>query len=330
MDGCGIIDALKPSDAQVDFYEFLQALRLGSRMARKKEFATVKFTYTYRSSDGQRRTAEIEAESRDGAFERVRTELGIKPIKVVAAVETSDDNRQGGSAPSSLAGASPSRGGMFWGTVVVVAILLALGGVWWIRSRSTTQDTTTSQVRQHSADTEAAFKALQESAESVRRQCGEAIEGLNLDLVENYALIERTSDIGFLYEEINKARGVVEWARNQAKAVFRDIHTTFPASRANERLDAQSLYGALMSYIDEYDDRMMRLESALMLLDQNRKKWKCVKGQLVFDDKALEDEYNFFKVEPDADAARWQRDFGDKDGENAVSQESETRKGEAR
>ena len=42
------------------------------------------FTYTYRSSDGERHTAEIEAESRDAAFAKIRTELGIKPIKVVA------------------------------------------------------------------------------------------------------------------------------------------------------------------------------------------------------------------------------------------------------
>ena len=42
----------------------------------------MKFTYTYRSSDGQRHAAEIEAESRDAAFARLRTEFGIKPIKV--------------------------------------------------------------------------------------------------------------------------------------------------------------------------------------------------------------------------------------------------------
>jgi len=47
----------------------------------------VKFTYTYRSSDGQRHSAEIEAESRDAAFAKVRAELGIKPIKVTAAEE---------------------------------------------------------------------------------------------------------------------------------------------------------------------------------------------------------------------------------------------------
>ena len=36
----------------------------------------MKFTYTYRSSDGERHTAEIEAESRDAAFAKIRTELG--------------------------------------------------------------------------------------------------------------------------------------------------------------------------------------------------------------------------------------------------------------
>ena len=47
----------------------------------------MRFAYTYRSSDGQRHTAEIEAESRDAAFAKVRAELGIKPIKVTAAEE---------------------------------------------------------------------------------------------------------------------------------------------------------------------------------------------------------------------------------------------------
>ncbi len=43
------------------------------------------FAYTYRSSDGQRHAAEIEAENRDAAFAKVRAELDIKPIKVTAA-----------------------------------------------------------------------------------------------------------------------------------------------------------------------------------------------------------------------------------------------------
>ena len=52
------------------------------------------FTYTYRSSDGQRHVAEIEAEKRDAAFAKVRAELGIKPIKVTAiGGQDTQDNR---------------------------------------------------------------------------------------------------------------------------------------------------------------------------------------------------------------------------------------------
>jgi len=47
----------------------------------------MRFSYTYRSSDGQRHSAEIEAESRDAVFAKVRTELGIRPIKVTLASE---------------------------------------------------------------------------------------------------------------------------------------------------------------------------------------------------------------------------------------------------
>ena len=45
----------------------------------------MKFIYTYRSSDGTRHTAEIEADDRNAAFAKLRSELGIKPIKVIAA-----------------------------------------------------------------------------------------------------------------------------------------------------------------------------------------------------------------------------------------------------
>ena len=94
----------------------------------------MKFAYTYRSSDGQRHTAEIEAESRDAAFAKVRAELGIKPIKVTA-VEAS---RQDGGSPYGRAGARPSRGGMLWGAAILAASILALlaFGIWqWAGAR---------------------------------------------------------------------------------------------------------------------------------------------------------------------------------------------------
>ena len=82
---------------------------------------TVKFTYTYRSSDGQRHTAEIEAESRDAAFAKVRSELGVKPIKVVLAEP----------GPTSSAGRNPARRTVAY-VLSVALVLLTAGGMWWM------------------------------------------------------------------------------------------------------------------------------------------------------------------------------------------------------
>jgi hypothetical protein len=87
----------------------------------------MKFTYTYRSSDGQRHTAETAPESRDAAFTRVRTELGIKPIKVVAA--------EGESGAGRAANVSAAPRGGVWRLVAVAVLFAAVFGgvVWWMR-----------------------------------------------------------------------------------------------------------------------------------------------------------------------------------------------------
>ena len=86
----------------------------------------MRFIYTYRSSDGQRHTAEIEAENRDTAFARVRSEMGVKPIKVVAADTGS----------SSKAKAKENKPKTF--ALFAVLAVAAAGGVfwWWFARRN--------------------------------------------------------------------------------------------------------------------------------------------------------------------------------------------------
>ena len=50
----------------------------------------MKYTYAYKTSDGARHEAAMEAESRDAVFAALRAR-GIKAIKVVAADESSPD-----------------------------------------------------------------------------------------------------------------------------------------------------------------------------------------------------------------------------------------------
>lgn len=83
------------------------------------------FSYTYRTSDGMRHTAEIEASSRDAAFAILRTEYGIRPIKVVAIIgkEILVQRRKG-------------NGGLLY-ILFAVLILLAIGGTaWWMMDRA--------------------------------------------------------------------------------------------------------------------------------------------------------------------------------------------------
>ena len=84
----------------------------------------MRFTYTYRSSDGQRHTAEIEAESRDAAFATIRRELGIKPIKVTAAGDV-------GEPQPSVAGKRFPVRVLPW---VVVTVFSVVGVVYWLGS----------------------------------------------------------------------------------------------------------------------------------------------------------------------------------------------------
>jgi len=85
----------------------------------------MRFTYTYRSSDGQRHTAEVEAESRDAAFAKVRAEMGVKPIKVTAEGES-------GAGRAANVSAAP-RGVWRWVALAAAAVLFAavLGGAAW-------------------------------------------------------------------------------------------------------------------------------------------------------------------------------------------------------
>ena len=89
----------------------------------------MRFAYTYRSSDGQRHTAEIEAESRDAAFAKVRAELGIKPIKVVAAGGQDPQDRRRIPVPGVSVVPVVSA-------LLALSALLAFGAWWWLTGRA--------------------------------------------------------------------------------------------------------------------------------------------------------------------------------------------------
>ena len=272
------------------------------------------FTYTYRSSDGQRHSANIEAENRDAAFAKVRAEFGIKPIKVTAVVvgqgENTQDNRD----------AHDGRRATALGVLGVLAALalLAFGAWFWLTGRAARpgvrpyrEGTNPSvAVRHKTSAANIAFTNLAARAEALELRQKERTARLNLDLLHNYALIRRLADLSELYEEIDKGRQIVDETRADAREIFGGIYEIFPAECVNERIDAEKLYDALMSAADAVEQRLDDEEEALVLLDDNRDKWDVQSGRLIFTDTRLEREFKFYNRPTAATSIRWRRDFG--------------------
>ena len=90
-----------------------------------------RFRYIYRTADRQRLEAEMDAESRDAVFTRLR-EKGIRPIKVIAL----DGSKANGAPP-----VRPEwRKGLVWAIVAFLAVVGGIGAFLAGRSATTVKD----------------------------------------------------------------------------------------------------------------------------------------------------------------------------------------------
>lgn len=286
----------------------------------------MRFTYTYRSSDGQRHTAEIEAENRDAAFAKLRRELGVKPIKVTLAGGAEDESRRDGGSQHNAATEGPRPHATAWRAAILVVVGFAVvGGAWWWLGGRGAPPKTVGDWGAHrnsnaggeveipgryAAATYPAFTNLIARSKELESRLRSRTASLNLDLLHNYALIRRLSDLSELYEEIDKGRQVVNDARAEARDIFGGIYELFPPECVNERIDAEKLYDGLMTSVDAVEQRLDDEEEALVLLDDNRDKWDVQAGRLVFTDTRLEREFKFYNRPTEASSVRWRKDFG--------------------
>lgn len=259
----------------------------------------MRFTYSYKTSDGVRHEAEIEARTRDDAFAALRKQ-GIRPIRVDKKPLSKGDRW---------------LRAFLW--VLGVALACAVGAWWWARTESAPEEGVASPTgsgqgepqQRYRSETREAFEILNGKAEEVRKWHKDEFAKVDFSILHNYALIERSQDIGFATNELAKGKSVIDCSRSRMKDLFRGLYDVFPPESANERLDAQRLYGEIMNEIDASEDRLDAEECVLALLDDNRSKWHVYHGRIVFDDLVLEREVSFFRRDSDGSTMRWKRDF---------------------
>ena len=215
----------------------------------------MKYTYAYKTSDGVRHEASMNAASRDDVFAELRKK-GIKAIKVV-----------------SLSGskANGEERIVVRKRIVLAALLLGLAAgavfaVWLVRHDFR----------------DPRLIALERQAEAIRHRHDELVATLHLEALRDYRqiLTERRFDI--LNEKISVGFCDLRQTRIEIRELF----------QAHAGLEgAREVYRRTMDAIDLTEARLSNDEKAFRLLDANRGKWKIDKNRIVWEDARLEAEF---------------------------------------
>ena len=258
----------------------------------------MKYTYAYKTSDGARHEADIEAESREAVFETLRGR-GIRPIKVIAADGSKENGEgRGGGVRKRVAAAIAAA---------VLAAGLAVGAYFGHRTATPqTPDAT-------SVYTEAerkAFAELAANADAVGRRFKGEMVGLGLGEINCPSNVAATADAAPLYKKARDAQLLIDRARRETKEVFATVATSFAPDGEAIR-DAQRLYGERMAELDAAEISLANRKFALALLESNRDKWSLKDGEAVFAEARLARMYKYCLegIATDGATARWQRDF---------------------
>lgn len=253
-----------------------------------------KFVYYWKGSDNVRHEGEIDAANRDAAFAALRAQ-GIHAIKVEPKGWESGTGRTVG-LKRWIAGIC---------AMLLVGIAVGIGVQQFAQKTIAVYESK----NRYRPETREQFDRLLKQSENLRSDHKKAMGTLRLERTRNYALIENSRDISPILAQIEKGQDLVRYSRTRVADLFRDILDRFPEESANERLDAQKIYGSLMEELDLDEYNLSCAFMAVTLLDENRGKWKEENGKVNWQEKGLADEFARYDGAVDASTARWKRDF---------------------
>lgn len=259
-------------------------------------YRALEFVYYYKTSDGVRHEAEMNAPDRDEVFQTLRRQ-GIRPIKVVT--KGGEDSRQRFVISAWWA---------IWTAIGFCVIALIFGG-WRLWCSYQEREAERTRYRQN---TKAAWELLESKALAVEERHNASLKLLDLEVLRDYGKLAKMPDTSALTNGLAQAHDVIESSRTAMRELFGDLYSIFPPESENERRDAQKLYGRIMTLIDMSEERVNSDEIIVGLLLANRGAWSVRDGDLVFSDPRLESEIRYFRKDTDATTTRWQKDFGPK------------------
>ena len=220
----------------------------------------MRFSYTYKTSDGRRHEDRIEAPTREEAFALLR-ERGVRPIKVVSL--------SGSKANGEERVVTRKR-------VVFAALAVGLAAGMGLTAWSLAAD-----------HRDRRLIALEAEAQGIVERHRAAIRTLNLDELRDYARIAAADRPGLLNQKILLCYHDLNDARGEVRACFRK---TFLGGREEAKLKdgARLVFEAAMDELDLIESHVVKAEKAYRLLDAHRGAWRLENGRPKFSDAKLE------------------------------------------
>lgn len=224
----------------------------------------MRFSYTYRSSDGRRHEDRIEAATREEAFSLLR-QRGIRAIKVVSL--------SGSKANGEEKIITRKR-------FVVAALIagLTLGGIaaaWYAQADFR----------------DGRIVALDRDSSSIVARHRAALATLHMGELRDYAAIAQEKTPGFLNQKIKLCYTDLNSARGEIRDLFREPFDAFAADKA-AAAEVHRLYTVAMDALDLEESRFTKDVKAYRLLDANRERWSFAGGKLSFADPMLETDFS--------------------------------------
>lgn len=251
------------------------------------------WSYTYKTSDGIRHEAVIEAETMDGVYGALK-EKGIRPIKVSERI-----------APivrSGFKGLRKRDWFVFLG-VLVVALGVAVA-VLTVRERTEglpvalssepekniAQDDEESDLNQSSQ----MLAMIDDIIEDVCRRAYEVYKSIDHQLILNYAFIAHARDTDIVHRELKVGHECIAEARLNGSRRFNEVYDTIPKEEKGIREYAEQMYGIMMGDLDVYEEGLDAESCVVELLEKNRGRWRVDHGDVVFDDESLSRQFRLY------------------------------------
>ena len=237
------------------------------------------WVYSYKTSDGLRHEGEMGAPSKDDVYSELRRQ-GIRPIRV--------DERIVPVVKKGFRGLRKRD----WSLVLVFVCGLAV--LLWYAGSNSRATVGVPADKSPAVEFGVEFGELSDKLETITRNFRTMAAQVDRELLSNYALIEKGTDMTPFDAEIKRWRDIVSKWRQEVRSLYESAYEKIPEAKIADRLSAQRLYGEVMEEIDAESSELDRNECAIELLQSNRGKWSVRHGRVEWRDRKLEKQFHVF------------------------------------